>query len=114
MFESKTQEIERARGHKQFTIKREWLEKLEREAPDENMEYWSLAFSFKDNDEKIYDQIAKKILTKFNKPKDFKFKYCISNPPYQLNVSNGGLNEDQSIPLYHHFFISSLSLSIVL
>ena len=37
MFESKTQEIERARGHKQFTIKREWLEKLEREAPDENM-----------------------------------------------------------------------------
>ena len=62
MFESKTQEIERARGHKQFTIKREWLEKLEREAPDENMEYWSLAFSFKDNDEKIYAVMDQQLL----------------------------------------------------
>ena len=62
VLESKTQEIERARGHKQFTIKREWLEKLEREAPDENMEYWSLAFSFKDNDEKIYAVMDQQLL----------------------------------------------------
>ena len=62
------------------------------------------------NDAKIYDQIAKKILTKFNKPEDFKFKYCISNPPYQLTVNkNSGINDNQAIPLYHHFFMSSLS-----
>ena len=67
------------------------------------------------NDAKIYDQIAKKILAKFNKPEDFKFKYCISNPPYQLTVNkNSGINDNQAIPLYHHFFMSSLSLSIVL
>ena len=54
MMESKTQEIERVRGHKQFTIKREWLDKLEKEAPKENIEFWSLIFSFKDNDEKLY------------------------------------------------------------
>lgn len=62
MFESKTQEIERARGHKQFTIKREWLEKLAKEAPIENMEYWSLVFSFKDNDEKLYAVMDQQLL----------------------------------------------------
>ena len=71
--------------------------------------------NMENNDAKIYDQIAKKILTKFNKPEDFKFKYCISNPPYQLTVNkNSGINDNQAIPLYHHFFMSSLSLSIVL
>ena len=54
MFELKTQEVERARGHKQFTVKKEWLDKLAKEAPKENMEYWSLVFSFKDNDEQLY------------------------------------------------------------
>lgn len=62
MFESKTQEIERARGHKQFTIKREWLEKLAKEAPIENMEYWSLVFSFKDNDEQLYAVMDQQLL----------------------------------------------------
>ena len=60
MQEVKTQEITRARGHSQFTIKREWLDKLEREAPLENMEFWYLNFSFKDNDEKMYTIIDSK------------------------------------------------------
>lgn len=52
--ESKTQEIVRAKGHKQFTIKREWLDKLERESKEANFEFWNLVFSFKDNDNKLY------------------------------------------------------------
>lgn len=54
MEELKTQEVERARGHSQFTIKREWLDKLDREAPSENMEFWYLKFAFKDTDDKSY------------------------------------------------------------
>lgn len=54
MEELKTQEVERARGHSQFTIKREWLDKLDREAPPENMEFWYLKFAFKDTDDKSY------------------------------------------------------------
>jgi hypothetical protein len=50
MEELKTQEVERARGHKQFTVKREWLDKLVREANAENMEFWYLKFAFKDTD----------------------------------------------------------------
>lgn len=57
MQEVKTQEITRARGHSQFTIKREWLDKLDREAPAENMDFWYLNFSFKDNDEQMYTVI---------------------------------------------------------
>ena len=62
MFESKTQEIERARGHKQFTVKREWLDKLAKEAPAENMDFWSLVFSFKDNDEQLYAVMDQQLL----------------------------------------------------
>lgn len=54
MEELKTQEVERARGHSQFTIKKEWLDKLDREAPSENMEFWYLKFAFKDTDDKSY------------------------------------------------------------
>lgn len=54
MEELKTQEVERARGHSQFTIKKEWLDKLDREAPPENMEFWYLKFAFKDTDDKSY------------------------------------------------------------
>lgn len=54
MEELKTQEVERARGHSQFTIKKEWLDKLDREAPKENMEFWYLKFAFKDTDNKSY------------------------------------------------------------
>lgn len=59
MQEVKTQEVVRARGHSQFTIKREWLDKLDTEAPVENMDFWYLVFSFKDTDEQQYVVIDK-------------------------------------------------------
>lgn len=54
MEELKTQDPHRARGHNQFTIQRAWLDKLDREAPAENMEFWYLKFSFKDTDDQSY------------------------------------------------------------
>ena len=59
MQEVKTQEVIRARGHSQFTIKREWLDKLAEEAPVENMDFWYLVFSFKNTDEQQYVVIDK-------------------------------------------------------
>lgn len=54
MEELKTQDPNRARGHRQFTIKREWLEKLDREAPAEKMDWWYLKFAFCDTDSQHY------------------------------------------------------------
>lgn len=54
MEELKTQDPHRARGHSQFTIQRKWLDKLDREAPVENMEFWYLKFAFCDTDEQSY------------------------------------------------------------
>ena len=45
--EVKTQLPERAKGCKNFTISREWLEKLNRESKAANKEFWWLVFSFK-------------------------------------------------------------------
>ena len=59
MQEVKTQEVIRAKGHSQFTIKREWLDKLASEAPAENMDFWYLVFSFKNTDEQQYVVIDK-------------------------------------------------------
>ena len=59
MQEVKTQEVTRAKGHSQFTIKREWLDKLAEEAPAENMDFWYLVFSFKNTDEQQYVVIDK-------------------------------------------------------
>lgn len=59
MQEVKTQEVVRAKGHTQFTIKREWLDKLANEAPLENMDFWYLVFSFKDTDSQQYVVIDK-------------------------------------------------------
>lgn len=59
MQEVKTQEVVRAKGHTQFTIKREWLDKLEQEAPIENMDFWYLVFSFKNTDTQQYVIIDK-------------------------------------------------------
>lgn len=50
MEEYKTQEAERARGTKQFTIKREWLDKLHYEAKAEQMEFWVLKFAFSEDE----------------------------------------------------------------
>ena len=52
--EVKTQLITRAKGHKSFTIQREWLEKLNRESKEAHKEFWWLVFSFKENDEQQY------------------------------------------------------------
>lgn len=57
MEELKTQQPDRARGHKQFTIKREWLDKLDREAKVEGMEFWYLKFAFCDTDTDSYTVI---------------------------------------------------------
>lgn len=54
MEELKTQDPYRARGHNQFTIQRKWLDKLDREAPVENMEFWYLKFAFCDTDDNSY------------------------------------------------------------
>ena len=54
MEELKTQDPDRARGHRQFTIKRDWLEKIDREAQIENMDFWYLKFAFCDTDSKHY------------------------------------------------------------
>ena len=52
--EVKTQEIVRARGHSQFTLKREWLDKLNEESKAANQEFWFLTFSFKETDNQLY------------------------------------------------------------
>ena len=41
-------------GKESFTIKREWLEKLEKEAKAAFMEFYYLKFSFKESDDKFY------------------------------------------------------------
>lgn len=41
-------------GKETFTIKREWMDKLEREAREANMEFNYLKFSFKEHDDKFY------------------------------------------------------------
>lgn len=41
-------------GKESFTIKREWLDKLEKEAKEANMEFNYLKFSFKEHDDKFY------------------------------------------------------------
>lgn len=50
MEELKTQMPERARGTKSFAIQRKWLEKLNREAKAENMEFWYLKFAFSEDE----------------------------------------------------------------
>ena len=46
--------INKEHGKETFTIKREWLDKLEREAAQEGMEFKFLKFSFKEHDDKFY------------------------------------------------------------
>lgn len=41
-------------GKETFTIKKEWLEKLNREAKAENMSFWYLKFAFRDEDLNSY------------------------------------------------------------
>lgn len=50
MEELKTQMPDRAKGTKTFTIKRQWLDKLNIEAKHENKEFWYLKFSFSEDE----------------------------------------------------------------
>ena len=54
MEELKTQMPDRAKGTKSFSIKRQWLDKLHKEAIAENKEFWYLKFAFSE-DEAIQD-----------------------------------------------------------
>ena len=51
-----------ARGDKTFTIHKEWLKKLDKEAPSENMEFWYLKFKFLETDPDTYIAINEEIL----------------------------------------------------
>lgn len=54
MEELKTKTTEQARGKKSFTIKKEWLDKLNKEANQSGMEFWYLKFSFNEYDSDVY------------------------------------------------------------
>lgn len=57
MLELKTTTVKnavKARGKESFSVKREWLEKLKREAKEANKEIYSLIFSFKEFDDDFY------------------------------------------------------------
>lgn len=58
MEELKTYDPMRAKGNKSFAIKREWLDKLAREAqsPDYNFEFWWLVFSYSELEGSAIDQ----------------------------------------------------------
>lgn len=43
-----------SRGEKTFTIQKEWLEKLKKEAQAENKEFWYLKFIFSGTDKDVY------------------------------------------------------------
>ena len=54
MEEYKTRTKIQAPGKKTFTIQKEWLDKLEREAHAENKEFFDLRFSFHEDDKQAY------------------------------------------------------------
>jgi hypothetical protein len=51
-----------SRGDKTFTIHREWFQKLDKEAPLENMEFWYLKFKFLETDPDTYVAINEDVL----------------------------------------------------
>lgn len=62
MEELKTKVKEQAPGKKSFTIKKEWLEKLNREAREANKEFWYLKFAFHENDSDVYVIVEQDII----------------------------------------------------
>ena len=54
MIECKTQLPVRSRGINQFTIKREWLEKIARESEERDQDLWTLVFSFSEQEYQSY------------------------------------------------------------
>lgn len=51
-----------ARGDKTFTIHKEWFDKLDQEAPLENMEFWYLKFRFLETDPDTYVALNEPVL----------------------------------------------------
>lgn len=99
--ELKTQEVTRARGHSQFTIKREWLDKLERESKVANREFWYLKFAFKDTDKESYvvidsEQMHSMIATMIN---DRKKAIEVDNK-IEVEIKKRRLVEAESNKLY--------------
>ena len=62
MQEVKTQLPTRAKGCKSFSIQKEHLEKLHREAKASNQEFWWLIFSFKEDDKQQYAVVENQIM----------------------------------------------------
>ena len=62
MEELKTQTKIQAPGKKTFTIHKQWLDKLLREAPEENMEFWYLKFSFHEADDDVYVVVEQDVI----------------------------------------------------
>lgn len=54
MEELKTKVVQQAPGKESFTMKKLWLEKLNREAKEANEEFWYLKFSFSEFDPDVY------------------------------------------------------------
>ena len=62
MEELKTKVKEQAPGKQSFTIKKEWLDKLNREAMAVNKEFWYLKFSFQEYDNDVYIIVEEDII----------------------------------------------------
>lgn len=62
MEELKTKVKEQAPGKQSFTIKKEWLEKLNREARQVNKEFWYLKFCFHEFEDDVYIVVEEEII----------------------------------------------------
>ena len=63
MEELKTKVVPKySRGSLTFTIQKEWLDKLTKEARDENKEFWYLKFRFLENDKETYIIVDEEII----------------------------------------------------
>lgn len=65
MEELKTKVTKQASGRKTFTIEKEWLDKLNREANAANKSFWYLKFSFHEYDEDVYVICEQDIIMSF-------------------------------------------------
>ena len=75
MEELKTKVVTQAPGKETFTMKRSWLEKLNREAREAGEEFWYLKFSFHEHDKDVYiaieqEQIMSMVVTMVQDRKD--------------------------------------------
>lgn len=62
MEELKTKVTRSAPGKESFTIKREWLDKLNREAKAANEDFWYLKFQFHEYDEQTYIIVEEEVI----------------------------------------------------